>query len=269
MKSYPSLGQGYGLIGWLILSTILATFVVLPFIGDQASFSSMSMFLVYVLSMLFLVLLALRKSQNRLIQVVGNMGQIKIGVFLTLIAMVPAVILVLDPIVTSIPVPDWVAEFLFPDLDKDLPTFLMIVVAAPIMEEVVFRGIVLEGFLRNFHPKKAILHSALIFGAVHLNPWQFIGAALVGLLLGWLYYRTRSLIPCILVHMLNNLLAFGGLYIGNDQLQSIYDFSPSLSISIIAFVLAGSVVYFGVKILEKLLPPAADWANLDTETEDS
>jgi len=62
--------------------------------------------------------------------------------------------------------------------------------------------------LRTYSPAVAIGQSALLFGAFHLNPPQSLATAGMGLLLGWLYYRTRSLGLCVGLHALNNLLAF-------------------------------------------------------------
>ncbi|MDQ2793340.1 MAG: CPBP family intramembrane metalloprotease [Bacteroidota bacterium] len=70
----------------------------------------------------------------------------------------------------------------------------------------------LNGLLRNQRPWVAIGQSALLFGLIHFNPAQSVRAALLGLLLGWLYYRTRSLGLCIGLHALNNSLGFAALH---------------------------------------------------------
>ena len=54
----------------------------------------------------------------------------------------------------------------------------------------------------------AIMISAAIFGVVHANLAQFVNALLMGLLLGWMYYRTKSLVPGILLHWVNNTMAY-------------------------------------------------------------
>ena len=54
----------------------------------------------------------------------------------------------------------------------------------------------------------AILISALLFGAVHGNVQQFVHATLIGLLLGWMYYRTNSIVPGIVFHWINNTAAY-------------------------------------------------------------
>ena len=109
--------------------------------------------------------------------------------------------------------------------------YLAIGVLAPIVEEMVFRGAILRVLLAPLAPSKpprgealmspsgddrgagpmvwcAILISALLFGAVHGNVQQFVHATLIGLLLGWMYYRTNSIVPGIVFHWINNTAAY-------------------------------------------------------------
>lgn len=82
---------------------------------------------------------------------------------------------------------------------------ISIVVMAPIVEELLFRGGMQGHLLRKWkNPAWAILVSALIFGIVHGNPVQMFFASILGLVLGWVYYRTGSLLPCMLMHFINN-----------------------------------------------------------------
>jgi membrane protease YdiL (CAAX protease family) len=85
-------------------------------------------------------------------------------------------------------------------------TFLAMVVLAPVTEEFLFRGVILQGFLRNYGRRKAILVSALLFALFHLNPWQFPVAFLLGVVLGWWVTVTGSLLPCLFGHALGNSL---------------------------------------------------------------
>lgn len=82
-----------------------------------------------------------------------------------------------------------------------------IAVLGPVLEELLFRGGVTRALLAKYSPAKAIFLSALLFGIFHINPAQVVSAFLAGLLFAWIYYRTRSLVPCILIHILNNSLA--------------------------------------------------------------
>jgi len=82
------------------------------------------------------------------------------------------------------------------------------VIAIPIFEEIVFRGILLGGLLRmRCRPWLAILISALVFSILH-HPVAFVPALLMALVAGWLYWRTGSLIPGIIIHVVNNSLSF-------------------------------------------------------------
>lgn len=83
---------------------------------------------------------------------------------------------------------------------------LKVVVIAPIVEEILFRGIIMHGLMRNYRAWYAVFLSGLLFSLFHLNPWQMTYTFFLGLLLGWLMVRTRSLPLTILVHALNNLI---------------------------------------------------------------
>lgn len=84
---------------------------------------------------------------------------------------------------------------------------LCIAVIGPILEELLFRGAITKLLLQRKSPATAIVISALIFGLFHINPVQVVGATIIGLLLAWIYYKTASLLPCILIHIINNSLS--------------------------------------------------------------
>ena len=69
---------------------------------------------------------------------------------------------------------------------------------------MLFRGIILRSFLQQYDRRSAMLGSAVVFGFAHLNSLQFVLAFTMGLVFGWLYERTRSLWPGILLHMAFN-----------------------------------------------------------------
>lgn len=85
---------------------------------------------------------------------------------------------------------------------------ILAVIMAPVFEEVVFRGIIQKGLInKGMKPMTAIWISAVVFGIVHANPWQFVGAVLLGYVLGMVYHRTKSLLMPVLLHAFNNLLS--------------------------------------------------------------
>ncbi|NKC12064.1 MAG: CPBP family intramembrane metalloprotease [Gammaproteobacteria bacterium] len=79
---------------------------------------------------------------------------------------------------------------------------------APIFEEIIFRGILLRGFLQHYGPRRGIILCALLFAGFHLTASQFPFAFVFGCFVGWLYWRTRSLWPCIVAHAGYNLIFF-------------------------------------------------------------
>lgn len=100
---------------------------------------------------------------------------------------------------------------LFESIMKEPTGYLAIGILGPVAEEMVFRGAVLRSLLKLFPAKVhwwPILISAVLFGAVHMNMAQFVHALPIGLLLGWMYYRTGSIIPGLLFHWVNNTVAY-------------------------------------------------------------
>lgn len=80
---------------------------------------------------------------------------------------------------------------------------------APFAEELVFRGAILRALLdwaKNHWTAIAI--SALLFAIIHFNPAQMPHAFIIGLLLGWMYYRTGSILPGVCYHWVNNSVAY-------------------------------------------------------------
>lgn len=102
-------------------------------------------------------------------------------------------------------------EQLFEGIMKQPWGYAAIGLLVPIAEEMVFRGGVLRKLLdisgQRLH-WVAIVVSALIFALLHGNLAQGTHAFLMGLLLGWMYYRTKSIIPSVAVHWVNNTVAY-------------------------------------------------------------
>lgn len=85
---------------------------------------------------------------------------------------------------------------------------IQVIIIGPIIEELIFRKILLGKLLEKFsnRPIKAIVYSALIFGIIHLNIIQGVAAFGGGIILGLIYYYTKSIKATIFAHILNNFL---------------------------------------------------------------
>lgn len=88
---------------------------------------------------------------------------------------------------------------------------IIFVLIAPPAEEMLFRGVILRGFASRYTPRKAVTASAVLFGLVHINPFQLLPAMFLGGLFGWWRLRTGSLTLPVLGHALNNALALAAL----------------------------------------------------------
>ena len=81
---------------------------------------------------------------------------------------------------------------------------LAIVILAPIAEELFFRGVVFNAFLRERGPRLAYLGSAALFAVIHLSIVALIPIFLLGLALAWVYDRTGSILAPIVMHAVVN-----------------------------------------------------------------
>ena len=100
-------------------------------------------------------------------------------------------------------VPEPVAAF-FERYNRGEPVAIALaVLVAPVVEEVLFRGLSLRALLSS-GPRFALFLSAVIFAAGHLIAVQGLTALWMGLLFGWVYVRTGSLLVCVAGHVLWN-----------------------------------------------------------------
>lgn len=91
--------------------------------------------------------------------------------------------------------------------DSVLVNILLIVVMAPISEELFIRGIILRRAEKSFGLIGCMVLSTVMFAVFHMNPIQFIYVIPGGMLLGYVGVKYHSVIPCIIIHMINNGLS--------------------------------------------------------------
>lgn len=203
MKSYPTYGQSIILLVIWLLCTFLSVLAIMPFFGIT---SGLGMSLMYSLSMILTVAagMFLRGDWKIAMAPVSAMVVV-IGVLLILCLNV-----LLDPLTSLAPVNETLLNLYEGMKSQPIPFFMMAVIAAPLLEELMFRGIILDGYLKNYKPEYAILVSAFLFGLIHGNLAQGIGAFALGALFGWIYWKTQSITPVVLLHFVNNGIAFVG-----------------------------------------------------------
>ena len=116
----------------------------------------------------------------------------------------------IEPLTYILPaMPEWLEEVMA-SLLQNTPlwvTLISVSVFAPLFEEWLCRGLIMRGLLRTMNPASAIAVSAAFFAIIHMNPWQAIPAFCLGLLFGYVYYKTGSLKLTMLMHCANNTMA--------------------------------------------------------------
>lgn len=164
-------------------------------------------------------------------------------VLLVSIVFVFAAMYVLNLLIEKAGIPNTM-EDTFIEMSRNPLGLLSIALLAPILEEMLFRGSI-EGYLLKAwkSPWGAIIVSSLVFGVVHMNPAQIPFAFLLGVMFGWLYYRTGSLLPGIIGHVLNNSVAAVNMILYGDipleeQVQDETMMWTWAAIATVAFVLA-------------------------------
>ena len=221
----PGVKGMFGFIGWFLLGGLLGGIVqaILGLFLSQQAILDYGMIVVYPLQFLPAMVYAANQSRknmmfdpgyvldNRHFEPYGMILLILITVLMTFTSM-----FVFDlPNYWNMQLTlksSFMAKFyeLFTELMKQMTggplwsSFLVVAIFAPIFEEWLCRGMVLRGLLTKMRPGWAIVVSALFFAVIHANPWQALNAFLIGLMMGYVYYKTGSLILTMVIHFVNN-----------------------------------------------------------------
>jgi membrane protease YdiL (CAAX protease family) len=253
IKTYPNLAQSFVITGILIALMLVVSpinFVLTDIIGREPT-----MFLYYVLAtgISFWIINTIRRnitSDGSFVFTVHNPRIIPVIIVIAIVLIFG----IISPLASLIPMPESfkVAFKSLAELTGVL-SFAMMVIAAPVLEELIFRGIMLEGLLKKYTPMRSIMISSLLFGFVHLNPWQFIAGFILGVFSGWIYYKTRSLMPSIIIHAGANLSGYlARFFVDPDSLDdTIFEMYGGVT-NLIAVVLGSVIiVWIGVYFLQK------------------
>lgn len=147
---------------------------------------------------------------------------------------------------------------------------IAIVIMAPLMEELLFRG-AMQGYLlgRWKNPVWAIVVPALLFGIGHGNPIQIPFAFVTGLALGWVYYRTGSLLPGMLMHFVNNGTSVLLYHLVEDPDATMVEMLGASGAAGLALAGAAITVACVWYLKSRLLPQLPAWRKLDTDNENA
>ncbi len=127
-------------------------------------------------------------------------------------------------------------------------SFFAVVILAPVFEEILCRGLILNTLHKTMPKWCAIVLSSAIFGIIHGNPIQFIYATALGIILGWLYTKFDSIWIPILCHLAFNLTSTLLGYLPENDIVNVIT-GLLIFASIPVFVLA--IIYINLKNFKK------------------
>ncbi|MDX1484588.1 MAG: type II CAAX endopeptidase family protein [Alphaproteobacteria bacterium] len=208
-RPYPGIGQALVLVIAVIVFQVLigiAIGTLLPAVALRLPLAA-AVGLANVLSFGVVIWWGVRRSGLPLSQALPFLA-VRPAVYLPLVVMVTGLGIVASEVDNLLryvlPMPRFVAEIFKAVAGAGAVSLLTLTAIAPVTEELLFRGVILRGFLERYAAPTAVLVSALIFGVVHLNPYQFFSAFVMGSALGWVFLKTGSLVPCIVGHAVYN-----------------------------------------------------------------
>jgi Predicted metal-dependent membrane protease len=262
--SYPDIRQSWGIAGICILSMVLlipVSILLNPVAGKEASF-----LVYYLLAMgaAFYFAHCNRQKKTGVSEYNFGPGSARIMVLVS-IAVIALQTGIITPLTGMVPMPEFMKNIFREVSGRNIFSFLTLVIAAPIFEELIFRGIILDGLLKKYSPTRSIVISSILFAVVHLNPWQFIAAFVIGIFSGWVYYKTSNLTLSILIHAVNNLMAFismsflDGEAMLDKSLLELYGGSLNLILVIVGAVAVAAISIHYIRI--EIKKTAIDFAS--------
>ena len=126
-------------------------------------------------------------------------------------------------------------------------TVISTVIMAPIMEELMIRGLSLNKLLSGSKKWTAIIVSSIVFGVIHMNLLQGLNAFVLGIVLALVYYKTRSLITCMLCHAANNLLSVVSEVLVIKEIGNYELINNVIAIACVVLGIVGTYLFFKSK----------------------
>lgn len=129
-----------------------------------------------------------------------------------------------------------------------------ICILSPIIEETIFRGIFLRGFMERYSAKHAIFLSALFFAIIHVVPSQVFSAICLGIFFGFVFYKTSSLLYTIILHMVANSTILISSAIPYESIPMPHIIVSSILVTVVLFIILRKLIHTLVQSRRSVLP---------------
>lgn len=196
---------------------------------------------------------------------------------LAAIGLILGVIVPIQESLPSVPMFDELIKRVMEGL-LQLPLIVLIlstVVMAPVFEELIFRGILLNGFLHRYSKLNAVFLASALFAITHGIPQQMITAFILGCYLGWIYVKTRNSTLVVVAHFYNNglavllsLLLLGEKALTDSDVTFYASFTSMCGLSASITIFVGSLILLLVSLyqINKLLTEEGFSREEDTQS---
>jgi len=259
-ETYPNIFEAAVLVAVLIIIELVAAAMLMSmnFLSDVNGDDAALFITVLGNGVLFVGLMAYKKIGYRALfhpsptSVTTVLGVLTVPVLLLVPGMVTLAGAVNSIVIWLMPMSAEDQSMLESMMSTSVLSTLFGCVAAPVLEEMLFRGIILRSFLRQYSRTKAILWSSVIFAVAHLNVYQLATAIVLGIVAGWLYERCRSLWPGILLHATyNSFVTLIYNFTPDEDWASLFNTATYTAAAFVAAIVGGL-------LLLKLLSGAAN-----------
>ena len=226
---YPTWSDMLALLGVFVAATVLCNMLGVLLVRTGSVSEGFSAFVCYGVQFAVTILYALWVRRHRTARGTKllrfGVRRVDPAVVLWGLVMTIATSLVVEPLV------DWMPEGMLELLNRQMG----------LGEEILFRGIVQDSLTEKLGPLRGILIGACVFGIVHIIPQQVINAFFVGIVLGFIYYRSGSLVPVILIHMINNAISYFSWVLSGERIVSTRQMIGNDTVYYIVYALACAV----------------------------
>ncbi len=248
IKRFPTVGDMAILlllffVSQMVVGSVLRTFgIVAPevsaidtvdietYMNEQVALGRYTA-LVYPLSMLFSIavlwLYVRLRGGKRAIHIDHSASGFNPSVVLVGVLWLIAAQIILEPLLSYLPQSEGRG------LGRGFWACFTAIVTSAVLEELLCRGLLFEVLHRRLGVKMSILFSSLFFGLIHIDAATAVVAIVAGLIFGVLYVRTSSLYATIIIHSINNAMAFALICFGVGDM-SLYD------------IIGGGVIYWSI-----------------------
>jgi len=231
-------------------------------IGTESLAFGIGTIILYIVSFAVIIYIGFKKTGKKFNEVF-LLNNVSSGVWVSVIIFMFGFVIIsseIDNLITYIlPMPAFLEETFQTMINNDyfIVSVILVGILPAIFEEFFFRGVVISGFRENYPQVKTILVSALLFGFIHLNPYQFVTAFLIGIIMAWSLFKTNSILPAMYMHFFNNMTAvivmrFNNVFYieGFNAVYGEHSFQPWW-FNLIGIALTGAGAWLFIKEIKK------------------